>query len=311
MAAVTGQGDVTLTEGPPAQSLVVQAGDQTRIFHNDFTAGRQGSLSPQRRAGLKPPRPFPVRSWPLVRPGPRFDQRHLAQRAPHLPVPAAEKGRQGQDRTHHRGRSVGLTTPRREGRGFPGSRKRRVHPGEEQPPVAVPEPGPRVLRGLAIAGLEPRVPGAPGEEAGVRDLLVPDRLQSGLDALATAAALTALSTVTVTGTGEAAGELWVPYRGERLSGSALLRRWRRGQPTRHRNVVRGSRPNGRGLPEWLALPGRTVVVLGAGAERGHCRSCCSASAKAGQLRAVDEAGGQAAARRQFTRRLGVPSSRSA
>ena len=45
VAAVTGQGDVTLNEGPPAQSLVVQTGDQTRIFHNDFTVGRQGSLS--------------------------------------------------------------------------------------------------------------------------------------------------------------------------------------------------------------------------------------------------------------------------
>lgn len=45
MSAVTGQGDVTLNEGPPAQSLVVQTGDQTRIFHNDFTVGRQGSLS--------------------------------------------------------------------------------------------------------------------------------------------------------------------------------------------------------------------------------------------------------------------------
>jgi pSer/pThr/pTyr-binding forkhead associated (FHA) protein len=44
VAAVTGRGDVTVTEGPPAQSLVIQAGDQTRTFHNDFTVGRQGSL---------------------------------------------------------------------------------------------------------------------------------------------------------------------------------------------------------------------------------------------------------------------------
>jgi pSer/pThr/pTyr-binding forkhead associated (FHA) protein len=42
--ALTGPGDATLTEGPPAQSLVLQAGDQTRIFQNDFTVGRQGSL---------------------------------------------------------------------------------------------------------------------------------------------------------------------------------------------------------------------------------------------------------------------------
>jgi pSer/pThr/pTyr-binding forkhead associated (FHA) protein len=45
VAAVTGQGEVTVTEGPPAQSLVIQAGDQTRVFHRDFTVGRQGSLS--------------------------------------------------------------------------------------------------------------------------------------------------------------------------------------------------------------------------------------------------------------------------
>ena len=42
--ALTGPGDATLHEGPPAQSLVLQAGDQTRIFQNDFTVGRQGSL---------------------------------------------------------------------------------------------------------------------------------------------------------------------------------------------------------------------------------------------------------------------------
>ncbi len=45
VAAVTGQGDATVTEGPPAQSLVVLAEKLTRIFHNDFTVGRQGSLT--------------------------------------------------------------------------------------------------------------------------------------------------------------------------------------------------------------------------------------------------------------------------
>ena len=45
VAAVTRQDAATLTEGPPAPSLVVQAGEQTRIFHNDFTVGRQGSLA--------------------------------------------------------------------------------------------------------------------------------------------------------------------------------------------------------------------------------------------------------------------------
>jgi pSer/pThr/pTyr-binding forkhead associated (FHA) protein len=43
-AAVTGQGDVTVAEGARTQSLVLQAGDQTRVFRADFTAGRQGTL---------------------------------------------------------------------------------------------------------------------------------------------------------------------------------------------------------------------------------------------------------------------------
>ena len=42
--AVTGRGDVTLTE-VPAQSLIVRVGDRTQVFHADFTAGRQGTLS--------------------------------------------------------------------------------------------------------------------------------------------------------------------------------------------------------------------------------------------------------------------------
>jgi pSer/pThr/pTyr-binding forkhead associated (FHA) protein len=44
VSAVAGQGDDTLTETPPAQSIVIQAGDQTHIFHTEFTAGRQGTL---------------------------------------------------------------------------------------------------------------------------------------------------------------------------------------------------------------------------------------------------------------------------
>jgi pSer/pThr/pTyr-binding forkhead associated (FHA) protein len=44
VSAVTSQGDHTVTDGVPAQALVVQVGDQTHIFHKDFTVGRQGSL---------------------------------------------------------------------------------------------------------------------------------------------------------------------------------------------------------------------------------------------------------------------------
>jgi pSer/pThr/pTyr-binding forkhead associated (FHA) protein len=44
VTAVTGSGESTVTEGPSAQSIVVQAGDKTHVFHTEFTAGRQGSL---------------------------------------------------------------------------------------------------------------------------------------------------------------------------------------------------------------------------------------------------------------------------
>jgi hypothetical protein len=43
-SAVTSKGDATVADGLRAQSLVVQAGDQARVFHTEFTAGRQGIL---------------------------------------------------------------------------------------------------------------------------------------------------------------------------------------------------------------------------------------------------------------------------
>ena len=53
----------------------------------------------------------------------------------------------------------------------------RAHLREPQRAVPVPEPRPGVLGGLpAVAGLEARVAGTLGEEIGVGDLLVPDRL---------------------------------------------------------------------------------------------------------------------------------------
>ena len=59
----------------------------------------------------------------------------------------------------------------------PGERQRRARLGEEQLPVAVPEPRAGVLGALPpAAGLVPGVGGAPGEEAGERGLLVADRL---------------------------------------------------------------------------------------------------------------------------------------
>jgi pSer/pThr/pTyr-binding forkhead associated (FHA) protein len=44
VAAVAGPVESTLTDAPSARSIVLQAGDQTHIFHAEFTAGRQGSL---------------------------------------------------------------------------------------------------------------------------------------------------------------------------------------------------------------------------------------------------------------------------
>ena len=59
----------------------------------------------------------------------------------------------------------------------PGERQRRAHLGEEQLPVAVPEPRPGVLGALPpAAGLVAGVAGAAGEEAGERGLLMAERL---------------------------------------------------------------------------------------------------------------------------------------
>jgi pSer/pThr/pTyr-binding forkhead associated (FHA) protein len=44
VTAVTSQNDVTIAEGARTQSLVLQTGDQTHVYHADFTAGRQGTL---------------------------------------------------------------------------------------------------------------------------------------------------------------------------------------------------------------------------------------------------------------------------
>jgi hypothetical protein len=110
--------------------------------------------------------------------------------------------------------------------------------------------------GLASLHQRMRVIGRDGEEA-------------GLDALVAAPAGGGLATVTVAGTGTAQRELSVPYRGEHLRGSALLARldaWVAAgviEPS-CAEAIRAVAAH----PDWLALPGRTVVVLGAGAEVG-------------------------------------------
>ena len=96
-----------------------------------------------------------------------------------------------------------------------------------------------------------------------------DGAETGLGALGSEPARQVLATVTVTGGGKAERELSLPYRGERLQGSALARKleaWAAGgviEPACAQDVQMVA-----AHPQWLALPGRTVVVLGAGAEIG-------------------------------------------
>ncbi|PZA19038.1 hypothetical protein DMO24_22860, partial [Modestobacter versicolor] len=90
-----------------------------------------------------------------------------------------------------------------------------------------------------------------------------------LDVLRTRPAARALRTVELAGEAEPERELSVPYRGQRLRGDALHRRlvaWVDAgvvEPS-CADAVRTVADH----PEWLALPDRTVAVLGAGAEMG-------------------------------------------
>jgi hypothetical protein len=93
--------------------------------------------------------------------------------------------------------------------------------------------------------------------------------EAGLDTLLSAPPWRPLATATVTGAGEAESGFSLPYHGQRLRGDALARQldaWvtagiiEPGCAEAIRTVA--------AHPEWLALPGRTVAVLGAGAEIG-------------------------------------------
>jgi hypothetical protein len=44
VTAITDQGDATISEGVPTQAFIAHLGDETHIFHRDFTLGRQGNL---------------------------------------------------------------------------------------------------------------------------------------------------------------------------------------------------------------------------------------------------------------------------
>ncbi len=97
----------------------------------------------------------------------------------------------------------------------------------------------------------------------------PDGAETGLDALAAAPARASFGTVSVAGTGQRETELAVPYRGDRLRGDALIRQL---EAWASRGIIEPSCAQAvrevAAHPEWLPLPGQTVVALGAGAEVG-------------------------------------------
>jgi hypothetical protein len=104
--------------------------------------------------------------------------------------------------------------------------------------------------------------------------------ETGLDTLLSAPAPTRFTTVTVPGTGQAEDGLSLPYRGGRLRGGDLLRKldaWVDGgviEPS-CAEAVRTVAAH----PEWLPLPGRTIAVLGAGAEVGPLSALLSWGAR--------------------------------
>jgi hypothetical protein len=133
---------------------------------------------------------------------------------------------------------------------------------------------PAHFRGLVEAGLASKQAALSVARAGLESLhrrmrVIGDGAEAGLDALVTAPARGGLAAVTVTGCGTAERELSVPYRGERLRGSALLRRL---EAWVSDGIIEPSCAEAMRTvaahPDWLALPGRTVIALGAGAEVG-------------------------------------------
>ena len=97
----------------------------------------------------------------------------------------------------------------------------------------------------------------------------PDGEEAGLSALLTAPPARPLRTAVVEGGAEPETEVSVPYRGDLLRGEDLLRRM---DAWVDEGIVEPSCAEAVGKvvanPDWLRLKGRTVVVLGAGAEMG-------------------------------------------
>ena len=97
----------------------------------------------------------------------------------------------------------------------------------------------------------------------------PAGAETGLDAMLAAPGPASFATLSVPGSGQRETELSLPYRGERLRGDALARQlqtWVSGgviEPSCAEAVSEVA-----AHPEWLQLPGQTVIALGAGAEVG-------------------------------------------
>ena len=97
----------------------------------------------------------------------------------------------------------------------------------------------------------------------------PAGAETELDGVLSATARASFATLSVPGSGQRETELSLPYRGERLRGGALARQlqtWVSGgiiEPSCAEAVSEVA-----AHPEWLRLPGQTVIALGAGAEVG-------------------------------------------
>ncbi len=101
-------------------------------------------------------------------------------------------------------------------------------------------------------------------------LVAADQSELGLEHVIKASpAGPAPATVTVTGEAAPERELVIPYRDQQLRGDSLLRQL---DDWVGRGIIEPSCAEAiravAAHPEWLALPGQTVVVLGAGAEVG-------------------------------------------
>lgn len=139
---------------------------------------------------------------------------------------------------------------------------------------------PQHFRRLVEAGLHDRETALGIAERGlaaVRErMAVAERDERPLAAVFDTEIAAPLQTEVVRGSAEPAEEFSLPYQGKRLRGAALTELLHRWQET---GIVEPGVVDAIAAvmahPEWLALPGRCVTVLGAGAEMGPLHSLLS------------------------------------